>query len=135
MRDLPLAWQDLLASPVRMPRWRVELWNVQDVNSPTLGQIIAGTATSTTHPNHYLDITGYVRDGLTLEEPGDKRAGKLSLTLIDYEGRFHPDRGQYAVFMMAGLECPRIVSTDVNGLSCKMDLWHGRGDQTPYVLS
>jgi hypothetical protein len=102
MRSVSLAVSEVLASSVRQPRWRMEAWQLFGEGAPTIGAIIAGTATSTTHPTFYLDLTDFARDGVTLEEPGDRRAGRLTCTLVDHLMRFHPDDGAYAAWMRPG---------------------------------
>ena len=112
MRTVSLAMKTLLQSSVRQYRYRLEMFDLLSSGAPTLAAIVAGTATSTTHPNHYLDVTQYTEDGVSWEEPGDKRAGRISFSLVDYTNRFDPDIGSNAAFMQIG-QLVRVVEGDV----------------------
>src|SRR5882724_12642674 len=94
MRTLAFAARELMASTVRQPRWRVELYDILS-GELSLAQVIAGTSTLAEwiSTGHALDVTAFVQDGLTWEAPGDKRADRLSVSQVDYTSRFHPDLG------------------------------------------
>ena len=102
MRTVSLAMKTLLQSSVRQFRFRIDLWDLLSSGAPTLAAIVAGTATPTTHAAFYRDVTASVEDGLTWEEPGDKRAARVSFSLVDYTNRFDPDAGVDAKFMQIG---------------------------------
>ena len=102
MRTVTESVKTLLQSSVRQFRYRVDLWDLLSSGAPTLAAIVAGTATATTHAAFYRDVTASVEDGLTWEEPGDKRAARVSFSLVDYTNRFDPDAGTDAKFMQIG---------------------------------
>jgi hypothetical protein len=105
MRRLSLAARQVLASPERQFRYRVVLYDVF-LGAPdlTVAQIVAGThpLASLLATGHALDVTEFVADGLSWEEPGDKRASRVSFTLVEYSGRFHPDTGADGRFLRHG---------------------------------
>jgi len=95
MRTLPVALETLMLSPYRQPRYTVYLWDILSSGAPALASIVASTATT----SFRLDATPYVHGDITVTEPGDKRAGQVTLVLSDLLGRFDPASGQYATYV------------------------------------
>ena len=84
-----------MASPQRQPAWQVLAYDILSSGAPTLSAIIAGSASSA----YQLNLTPYVHGGVTIEEPGDKRASHITFTLSDHLGSFDPASGTYATYM------------------------------------
>lgn len=95
MRNVVQALVDVQRQTVRQYRFRIELWDVLSTGAPTLGEIVSKTASF----SYQLDVTGYVRGGVQLDEPGDRRASRLTCTLVDAAGLFHPVTGENAVWV------------------------------------
>jgi hypothetical protein len=99
-------------SSVRQPRWRVELYDVLS-GDLSLAQVVAGTypLPALIDTGHALDVTAAVADGLTLEAAGDKRADRLTGTLVEYTPRFDPYAGTAAKFLQPG-QVVRVLEGD-----------------------
>jgi hypothetical protein len=97
MREISDSAKSLLQSTVRQYRFKIELWNV--VGGVSIPTVVDGTASTGTG---YLDVTQFVVDRVSLDDPGDKRASQLKFSLVDYTNRFHPDLGVNATFLMNG---------------------------------
>ncbi|HXH10790.1 MAG TPA: hypothetical protein VNP04_13640 [Alphaproteobacteria bacterium] len=78
-----------------------------------MGDIIAGTFTldHLSSIDRAIDVTQYVLDGLTVEDPGDRRAQRINFQLMEKDGIFHPDTGRYAKYLMNG-QVVRLVEGD-----------------------
>ena len=95
MRTLAPALATVMLSPQRQPAWQVLAYDVLSSGAPTMSAIIAGSATSA----FQLNLTPYVHGGVTVEEPGDKRAAHITFTVSDHLGSFDPASGTYATYM------------------------------------
>lgn len=95
MRTLPQALADVMTSPQRQPRFQVLLYDVLSTGAPTLTAIVEGTASSA----FQLDVTAFVHGGVSVEEPGDKRASHVNFSLSDVLGSFDPASGTYATYI------------------------------------
>lgn len=90
MRTLTPDMEQVNSSISRRYRYRLEIWDIITPGAPTISDIIDGIAES----SFMIDVTSYVENGMTLQEPGDRRAARLSFSLVDSTTRFHPDYGQ-----------------------------------------
>jgi len=95
MRDLPYPLAQVMASPQRQPRYQVLLWDILSTGAPSITAIVAETASSA----FQVDVTAFVHGGVSIQEPGDKRAAHVTLTLSDIHGSFDPASGAYATYI------------------------------------
>ena len=95
MRTLPPALSAVMTSPVRQPRYQVLLYDILSSGAPTITTIVNGSAASA----FQLDVTQFVHGGVSIDEPGDKRASHVTFSLSDHLGSFDPVSGAYAAFM------------------------------------
>lgn len=97
MRELTTNLREINNSIQRQYRFRVEIWDILSSGSPGISEIISAGVVS--HSEYMLDVTPFVMNGLTWQEPGDRRASRVEFSLVDTTSRFHPDYGSDARFM------------------------------------
>ena len=95
MRTLPQALSSVMTSLQRQPRYQVLLYDVLSSGAPTVTAIVEGTASSA----FQLNVTSNVHGGVTIEEPGDKRASHVTFNLSDHLGSFDPTSGTHATYL------------------------------------
>ena len=95
MRRLPHGLSAVMTSQQRQPRYQVLLYDILSSGAPTITAVVNGSAASA----FQLDVTAFVHGGVSVEEPGDKRASHVQLNLSDHLGSFDPASGAYAAFM------------------------------------
>lgn len=95
MRQLPDLLSAIMTSPQRQPRYQVVLYDILSSGAPTITQVVNGSAVSA----FQLDVTAFVHGGVTVDEPGDRRASHVTFSLSDHLGSFDPVSGTYATFM------------------------------------
>lgn len=112
MRDLSTAARDLLNSSQRQFRFKVQMFDVL-TGSLSMAQIINESFTFAvmSASGTALDVTEWVHDGVRWDDPGDRRAQKLSLKLSDLLGKFDPDLGLNSKFLMQG-QVVRLIEGD-----------------------
>ena len=98
MRTLTTAAMSAFTAQVRQPRYQVLLWDLFTSGAPSLSTIVTGSALSTASA-YALDITSNVIDPISLDEPGDKRAAKVSFQLMTHTGAFDPTSGANAAWI------------------------------------
>ena len=99
---------------VRQFRFKVVMYDIVSGNF-NIAQIIDGTYTdeSLIGSGNAKDVTAYVMDGLVIEDPGDRRAQRLSMSLMDQQGSFNPDGGQYSKYLLEG-QVIRVIEGDAS---------------------
>jgi len=112
MRLLNSDARNVLTKSVRQFRFKLQLFDVL-TGSLSMAQIVNKTFTFNTMSaaGTALDVTEFTHDGVKWDDPGDRRAQKLSFQLSDLLGKFDPDVGQHAKFMMAG-QVVRLIEGD-----------------------
>ena len=98
MRTLTTAALSAFAAIMRQPRYQVLLWDILSSGAPGLSTIVTGSALSAASA-YMLDVTSNVVDPITLEEPGDKRAATVALTLMSHTPAFDPTSGANAAWI------------------------------------
>jgi hypothetical protein len=98
MRDLSDAMKIANHSLFRAYRFRVYLWDTLTPGAPTMQEIVRGTADTTFR----TEVTEFVADGLRIQDPGDRRASRLTMSLVSPDDRFNPHGGGHARFVKEG---------------------------------
>lgn len=98
MRDLSASMQIATTAAYRAPRFKVYLWDTLSTNAPNMQAIVRGLADT----DFRLEVTENVENGLRIQDPGDRRASRLTMSLVAPDNRFNPDGGGFARFIQEG---------------------------------
>jgi hypothetical protein len=97
MRELTTDQRNINDALVRQPDWKVIIWDMLTSGAPSMAEVIGGTA-DTTHPTYMLDVTSWV-PSVKIDFPGDRRAAKCNIQLVDRKDQFNPHGGANARFV------------------------------------
>ena len=98
MRTITPAATSAFTAQVRQPRYQVLMWDILSSGAPALSTIVTGSALSAASA-YMLDVSSNVVDPLSLDEPGDKQASKVTFSLQTHTGAFDPTSGTNAVWV------------------------------------